>query len=173
MIKIKKTNYVNNAKLLEDLREYKRLLNEGKKPKISNYVGKCIMLIAENLATMPKFHNYSFKDEMIADGIENVILYIYNFDPDKYNNPFAYITKIVYYAFLRRIAKEKKHLYVKYKSASNYGIFDAVTNTEANSGTAPFEMYDNLSKFIEDFETKRKDKKDSKVKGVEKFVETI
>ena len=50
---------------------------------------------------------------MILDGIENCIQYIDNFDPDKSSNPFAYFTQIIFYAFLRRIAKEKKQSYIK------------------------------------------------------------
>lgn len=180
MIKSKNKHYVNNTDLLEDLREYKKKLEESnqtnkKPPRLSNYVGECIMLIAENLATMPKFSGYTFLDEMKSDGVENVIMYIDNFDPDKYNNPFAYITKIIYYAFLRRIAKEKKHLYVKYKSAANYGIFEAVTNTDPDADVAPFEMFDNLVDFIEEFERKKDEKKAAKkpkTKGVETFMET-
>lgn len=172
------TNYVDNSKLLEALRSYKNQvkeaeINQTEKPRVSNYIGKCVMLIAENLSRMPKFANYTFRDEMISDGIENVFQYIDNFNPEKYDKPFAYITKIVYYAFLRRIAREKKHLYVKYKSAANYGIFDAMTNTEAGSDSAPFEMYDNLALYIEEFETKRDAKKalPKKIQGIEKFVE--
>lgn len=131
------------------------------------------MKIATNLALMPKFRNYTFIDEMRLDGIENVLQYIDNFDPKKYNNPFAYITKIIYYAFLRRIAKEKKQSYIKYKTAMNYGIFDAVTNTESNSESAPFEVYDNLAIFVAAFEEKKQEKKDKKTKGLEKFLEEV
>ena len=177
---IKKPNqhYVDNKLLHADLIIYKdkveTAVKENKaKPRLSNYIGECIIKIADNLALMPKFRNYTFIEEMKSDGIENVLQYIDNFDPKKYNNPFAYLTKIIYYAFLRRIAKEKKQLYIKYKTAVNYGIFDAMTNTEANSDTAPFEVYDNLVDFITLFEEKKKDKKDKKdekIKGLEKFI---
>ena len=170
------SNYVDNQKLYEELKNHKAKINEclandKPLPRLSNYVGVCVQQIAENLVTIPKFNGYSFRDEMVSDGIENVFMYIDNFDPDKYANPFAYITKIVYYAFLRRIAREKKHLYIKYKTAANYGIFDAVTNTQAGGETAPFEMYDNLTDYIEEFEQKKADKKAKKIQGVEKFME--
>jgi hypothetical protein len=176
-MKKKKTNeYVNNATLLIELKKYKDQVkfaeeNGKTKPRLSNYIGACIMKIADNLATMPRFCNYTFIDEMKEDGIENCVMYIDNFNPEKYSNPFAYLTKIIYYAFLRRIAREKKQLYVKYKTAVNHGIFDAVTNTEAGAESAPFDVYDNLVDFIETFEAKKKEKKDKKIKGLEKFVE--
>lgn len=170
-------NYVDNARLLEELKVYKRKLKEtqeqGKpKPRISDYIGKCIMDIAENLLNIRNkyggqaFAGYteSWKQEMLSDGIENVLIYIDNFNPEKYNNPFAYITKIIYYAYLRRIAKEKKQLYIKYKVAANYGIFDAVTAAESEGENAPFELYDNLATFIEEFETKKEEKKVKKTK---------
>jgi hypothetical protein len=59
--------------------------------------------------------NYQFKDDMIGDGIENCLMYCSNFDPNKSNNPFSYFTQIIYYAFLRRIQKEKKQTLIKYK----------------------------------------------------------
>ena len=85
----------------------------------SNYIGECILKIANNLSHKPNFSNYTYKDDMILDGIENCILYIHNFDPEKSNNPFAYFTQIIFYAFLRRIGKEKKQAYVKNKLIQN------------------------------------------------------
>ena len=73
------------------------------------------MKIAENLSRKPNFINYPYRDEMISDGIENCLLYAYNFDPSKSSNPFSYFTQIIYYAFLRRIQKEKKQAYIKLK----------------------------------------------------------
>ena len=100
-------------------------------------------------------------------------MYFENFDPQKSNNAFAYFTQIIYYAFLRRIQKEKKQLYVKYKSTENFGILDEselMGFDEINS--KPFELYDNISEFIENFEeTKKKKKIVKKEKGIEKFLE--
>jgi hypothetical protein len=73
------------------------------------------MDIAENLAKKPNFANYPFKEEMIGDAVENCMMYTTNFDPSKSKNPFAFFTQIIFYAFLRRIQKEKKHLYIKMK----------------------------------------------------------
>lgn len=52
---------------------------------------------------------------MISDGVENCLMYAHNFDPEKSKNPFSYFTQMIYYAFLRRIEKEKKQSYIKYK----------------------------------------------------------
>jgi hypothetical protein len=112
--------YVNNADFLAAIKEYKKELNHAKdnglpKPQIPNYLGECILKIATHLSYKPNFINYTYKDDMILDGIENCINYFDNFDPDKSSNPFAYFTQIIYYAFLRRIQKEKKHSYIKNK----------------------------------------------------------
>ena len=80
------------------------------KPRVSNYIGECFLKIANGLSHKPNFMNYTFKDDMVSDGIENCLQYIHNFNPDKSNNPFAYFTQIIYYAFIRRIQREKnKH----------------------------------------------------------------
>ena len=115
-----KKHYVKNADLYAATLEYRKSVIEAKelgktKPRVPIYIGECIMKIATHLAYKPNFSNYTFRDEMISDGIENCLQYIDNFDPDKSNNPFSYFTQIIYYAFLRRIAKEKKQTYIKGK----------------------------------------------------------
>jgi hypothetical protein len=135
------------------------------------------MKIAEGLSHKPNFINYTYRDEMIADGIENCLMYFNNFNPDKYNNPFAYFTQIIYYAFLRRIQKEKKQLYVKYKATEMFGVLDEGEMMEYEDGTSvQFQLYDNIAEFIENYEegrAQKKAEKDSKKKpqGLEKFME--
>ena len=175
----KPKEYVNNKDFLEALVEHKKKTQEAKEqglpePKIPNYIGECWMKIAEGLSHKPNFINYTYRDEMIADGIENCLMYFNNFDPSKSNNPFAYFTQIIYYAFLRRIQKEKKQLYVKYKATEQFGILDEHEMMEFEDGTTvQFEMYDNIAEFIENYEDAKKNKKDlaNKKKGVEKFFE--
>ena len=109
---------------------------------------------------------------MICDGIENCIMYFRNFDPTKSTNPFAYFTQIIYFAFLRRIQKEKKQLYVKYKATEQFGILDEAELFEDSDGNVKqFVLYDNISEFIQTFEEKKKAKKKTKAKGLEKFIE--
>ena len=178
----KPKEYVNNADFLRALIEYKEKKKQALKdglpePKIPNYIGECWMKIAEGLSHKPNFINYTYRDEMIADGIENCLMYFNNFNPDKSKNPFAYFTQIIYYAFLRRIQKEKKQLYVKYKATETIGILDEFELLEGEDGsTWQFEMYDNISEFIENYEESRANKKaekeaKKKPEGVERFME--
>jgi hypothetical protein len=113
-------NYINNADFLAAIKLYKQSVKEAEenglpKPQIPRYLGECILKIATHLSYKPNFINYTYKDDMILDGIENCINYFDNFDPNKSSNPFAYFTQIIFYAFLRRISKEKKHSYIKNK----------------------------------------------------------
>jgi hypothetical protein len=179
MSKIK--HYINNADFLAALVEYKAKVQEASKagkpePKIPNYIGECWMKIAEGLSHKPNFINYTYREEMISDGIENCLMYFNNFDPTKSNNPFAYFTQIIYYAFLRRIQKEKKQLYVKYKATEQIGILDEFEMLEGEDGsTNQFQLYDNIAEFIETYEDAKQAKKDkkqaNKPQGIEKFVE--
>jgi hypothetical protein len=114
------THYVNNAEFLEALKQHRHQVqlaaeNGTEKPRLSNYIGECILKIATHLSYKPNFINYTFRDEMISDGIENCLMYIDNFNPDKSSNPFAYFTQIIYYAFIRRIQREKKQTLIKGK----------------------------------------------------------
>ena len=174
----KPKEYVNNADFLKALTDYKEACILAKKnktsaPPIPNYIGQCWMKIAEGLSHKPNFINYTYRDEMISDGIENCLMYFNNFDPAKSKNPFAYFTQIIYYAFLRRISKEKKQLYVKYKATEQMGILDEHELLEYDDGTTKqFELYENISEFIENYEDAKKTKKDAanKKKGIEKFL---
>jgi hypothetical protein len=174
-----KNHYVNNADFLKALIQYKKECRKAKrdgttKPKIPNYVGKCLMLIAENLSHKPNFISYSFRDEMIADGVENCIMYFDNFDPKKSKNPFAYFTQIIYFAFLRRIHKEKKQLYVKYKSTEQIGVLDEYEQfelEETGGATKQFEMYDNISEFIQNYEQSKLLKKKKTKKSLELLID--
>jgi hypothetical protein len=174
----KQKHYINNGDFLKALIEYKEKCKEAKKlkkedPPIPNYIGECFMKIAEGLSHKPNFINYTYRDEMVSDGIENCLQYFDNFDPTKSKNPFAYFTQIIYFAFLRRISKEKKQLYVKYKATEQMGILDEFEMMELEDGTSrQFELYDNISEFIENYEIAKETKKaaNKKAKGIEKFL---
>ena len=123
-------HYVNNKEFLAALMEYKKKVEIAKqedkaKPQITNYIGECFLKIATHLSFKPNFVNYIFKDDMISDGIENCVQYIDNFNPEKSQNPFAYFTQIIHYAFLRRIQREKRQLEIKNKILEKSG-FDQV-----------------------------------------------
>ena len=126
-VKKQKEHYVNNKEFLEAKKAYKKRVNKAKrekqpKPPVDNYLGSCFLKIANHLSYRPNFINYTFRDDMISDGIENCLQYLDNFNPSKSNNPFAYFTQIIYYAFVRRIQKEKKQVTIKHKLImdSNY-----------------------------------------------------
>jgi len=173
---VAKNHYINNKDFLREMTKYRQAIRKAKrqglpKPQIPRYVAECFMKIAENLSHKPNFLSYTFRDEMVADAIENCVMYVDNFDPSKSSNPFAYFTQIVYYAFLRRIQKEKKQLYVKYKATENVGILDEYELNQNEDGTfRQFELYDNITEFIENWENAKKAKKVKK-QGLEKFVD--
>lgn len=171
-------HYVNNKDFLQALIAYRESCKEAQElgkpePLVPNYIGECFLKIAEHLSRKPIFLYYSFREEMIGDGIENCIMYFRNFDETKSNNPFAYFTQIIYYAFFRRIAKEKKQLYAKYKATEQFGILNGGEMYEDENGNLKqFEMYENISEFIQNYEdAKNNKKKKLKAKGLEKFIE--
>jgi hypothetical protein len=133
-----KENYVNNREFLDALMVYRQQVAAAKeaglsKPKVPNYIGECFLKIATHLSYKPNFVNYMFREDMICDGIENCLQYIDNFNPEKSTNPFAYFTQIIYYAFLRRIQREKKQLEIKSKILERSG-YDEVLHTDSYSG---------------------------------------
>ena len=125
-------HYVNNKEFLAALITYREnveiaKLRDRPKPVIPRYIGECFLKIANHLSFKPNFVNYMFKEDMISDGIENCVQYIHNFNPEKSQNPFAYFTQIIHYAFLRRIQREKRQLEIKNKILEKSGyseVFD-------------------------------------------------
>ena len=148
-----KKHYINNGDFLVALVDYHDRCAKAKElnkedPPIPNYVGECFLKIAEHLSRKPNFVSYSFRDEMICDGIENCIQY------------------------LRRIQKEKKQLYVKYKATQQFGLLNEGEMYEDEHGKMQqFQMYDNIAEFIETYEKTKDAKKKVKAKGLELFVE--
>ena len=134
-----KQHYVDNQEFLGEIIKYNekvRIAAEkgDPKPRVNNYIGGCFLKIATHLSYRPNFINYMYKDDMVCDGIENCIQYIDNFDPAKSKNPFAYFTQIVYYAFLRRIQKEKRQMEIKDKIIEKSG-YDHVFTVDGDTDT--------------------------------------
>jgi len=133
-------HYVNNKEFLAALIAYReeREIAEAKglpKPIIPRYIGECFLKIATHLSFKPNFVNYMFKDDMVSDGIENCVQYIHNFNPEKSQNPFAYFTQIIHYAFLRRIQREKRQLEIKNKILENSGYSEVFDDNNTLDGS--------------------------------------
>jgi len=166
----RKQQYVNNKDFLEALKVYQAKCREAEDqgegiPRVPDYIGECIYKIATRLATKPNFSGYSFKEDMISDGIENCLQYINNFNPEKSQNPFAYFTQIIWYAFLRRIQKEKKQMYIRYKSSQQMiaagNTYDTMAGEELQLNLNV--QADYINDFIKDFEDKLQKDKEKKV----------
>ena len=135
-------HYVNNKEFLEALVVFKAKCLAAKeageqRPQISNYIGECFLKIATHLSYKPNFVNYMFREDMMCDGIENCVQYIENFNPEKSKNPFSYVTQIIYYAFLRRIQKEKRQLEIKNKILDKSG-YEVAFHTDDKSGSSDY-----------------------------------
>ena len=133
-------HYVNNKEFLAALIKYREdkeiaLLQDKPKPPIPRYIGECFLKIANHLSFKPNFVNYMFKEDMISDGIENCVQYIHNFNPEKSQNPFAYFTQIIHYAFLRRIQREKRQLEIKNKIIERSGYSEVFDDNNTLDGS--------------------------------------
>lgn len=163
-----KNDYVNNADFFKAIVEYQKICREAEdqgedKPVVPNYIAHCIYDIANRLSTKPNFYGYPFREDMVMDGVENCLLYMHNFDAEKTENPFAYFTQIVWYAFLRRIAKEKKQMYIRYKSSHEL----IATGGTAQNNEVALHLntdVDYINSFIKDFEEKVEKDKKKKIK---------
>lgn len=168
-------HYVNNQEFSQAVVDYVREVERAEKfnynyiPVVPDYIAKCFLNISTGLARKPNFSQYTFKDEMIMDGVENCLRAIRNYDIEAATrsgkpNAFGYFTQIIYYAFLRRIQRENRQQDIKLKYMTSAGV-EQYMNVSSDSHieqAAALRFVDNLrSKFddlksydqaIEDFE---------------------
>ena len=127
-----KPHYVNNKQFSESVVDYVKdklaAIKRGEdEPRIPEYIGECFLKIAEGLSHKPNFIRYTYRDEMVMDAVENCIKAVGNYNIETATrtgkpNAFAYFTQISYFAFLRRIAKEKKQQDIKLKYLEQSGV---------------------------------------------------
>lgn len=125
-------HYVNNADFSNAVVEYVTRVDKAKAdkteiPKVPDYIAQCFLRIAEGLSHKSNFIRYTYREEMVMDAVENCLKAVLNYDIEAATrtgkpNAFAYFTQITWYAFLRRIAKEKKQQDIKMKYLTNSGI---------------------------------------------------
>jgi len=168
--------YVNNKLLYEALVQYKLDRQQVDDLRVPEYIGECILLITQKLASRGNFHNYSYKDEMISDGIENCLSAVDNYNPEKFSNPFGYFSRIAWYAFIRRIDREKRQNYLKYKNYRKHLAEEELANmTGLAVGThysAPTDevMDEVIRSYEESVRKKKESKKQKEEQGVDKFI---
>lgn len=187
-----KPHYVNNKEFSQAVVDYVNSVNEAKEkeeddPIVPEYIGECFLKIAEGLSRKPNFIGYTYREEMVMDGVENCIKVIMNYDVEKATrtglpNAFSYFTQIVWYAFLRRIQKEKRYQDIKerytiYADVSNFAEFDGGIDStsiidRARQKSQQLRQRDNELKQIAKKErSKRRSKKkiSNKTDGLEAF----
>lgn len=177
------TDYVNNKELFEHMKYYIEHLNQAKEeqrdkgilkddmdlPPVPEYIADCIHKICENMSKKSNFFGYTYREDMVLDGVENCLRYIGNFNPEKSSNPFAYFSQIAHFAFIRRIKSEHKETYVKCKmmelAIQKYDkIGDLNPHDTSNFSVSSDMAYDNIFDFIDDYEEKMKLKKEERKK---------
>jgi hypothetical protein len=139
---------------------YKALDSFTPPPLGSNKIGQAILDIANRRCYSPRFVNYApnWKEEMISDAIEACVKYAHNFNPEKYDNPFAYLTQLVTNAIFQRIKKEHKQQYIKYKLFDeSHGFVGEVDTNNVNSEDMEVldetnDMYSDRLDYINNFE---------------------
>ena len=161
-----KPHYVNNKEFSLAVVDYCNRLQKAQKqkskkiPVIDNYIAECFIKIAEGLSHKSNFIRYTYREEMVMDAVENCLKAIKNYDIETATrtgtpNAFAYFTQIAWYAFLRRIDKEKKQQDIKLKYMANIDYEDLVDNensTEQSDEAGQF-LVDTLRQKIDDIKS--------------------
>ena len=174
--KKKGAHYIDNKEFHKAMIAWKELCKEAEeageeRPQVTNYIGECFLKIANGLSYRPNFINYTYRSEMVSDGIENCLQYIHNFNPEKSTNPFAYFTQIIYYAFLRRIQKEKKQTHIKNKMIENRQ-YETFTVNEGDETIYDVQGFDpDIMLPDEDVYKVKKKKKETLPEGLETFMD--
>tara|TARA_B100001094_G_scaffold173635_1_gene167951 strand:- start:8351 stop:8941 length:591 start_codon:yes stop_codon:yes gene_type:complete len=178
MAKRQNAHYVNNADFSLAVVEYVKKAEAAKSkkievPKVTNYIASCFLKIAEGLSHKANFIRYTYREEMVMDAVENCLKAISNYNLEAATrtgkpNAFAYFTQITWFAFLRRIAKEKKQQDIKLKYLTQSGVENFISENENADNTASYVA----SSFV-DVLKNRIDKikvKDEKIKTITKQI---
>ena len=169
-------HYVDNEKFFKEMKNWKQAVKDAREvedpdPPCTDHLAECFLKISENLAWKPNFINYTFRDDLVSDGIENCLLYAHNFDPEKSKNPFSYFTQIIHHAFVRRIQKEKKQMHLKYLYVERSGILQEVSSDGEDNvkhATTYIEYLRTHEKYAES--PYQSQKKKNRIKNLEKFM---
>jgi hypothetical protein len=159
-----KSHYINNKDFYKAICEHLDKVNAAREndeppPQVSEYIGLCILQIANKLANRSNFANYPFREELISDAIVNCLLYIDRFNPE-YKNPFAYYTQVAWNAFIQRIEKEHTNLYTKYKQIEDKLLYDIHDEDKIHITKYGTDYSDEMMReFMDKFETKKAAKK--------------
>jgi DNA-directed RNA polymerase specialized sigma24 family protein len=182
-----KPHYVNNAQFSAAVVDYVTLVRQSKtednaeKPKVTNYIAECFLKIAEGLSHKANFVRYTYREEMVMDAVENCLKAIENYNLEVATrtgkpNAFAYFTQIAWYAFLRRIQKEKKQQDIKLKYLSESGlellVAEEIDNNSATLQTQAFvdelrERIDVIKEKDKNFTTYAKKEKVKRTRAVD------
>ena len=176
-------HYIDNEKFSKEVMDYVNLVKEAKKnnkeiPQISSYIGQCFINIANGLSRRPNFIGYTYRDEMVADGIENCLKAIPNYNIDTTTrtgkpNAFSYFSMITFYAFVRRIQKENKQRDIKEKIIINsVNIEDFINSDGTDQATADYVINTLKNNVSRNNTNEEKEKKPKKRKKRQKVVDS-
>jgi hypothetical protein len=161
-----KPHYVNNADFSTAVVEYVRSVNEAEKkgeprPIVPNYVAECLLKISERLSHKSNFVRYTYREEMVMDAVENCLKALGNYDVEAATrggkpNAFGYFTQISWYAFLRRIQKEKKQQDLKLRYIAESGLDEFMIDPDEDPEVAKVvqSFVDGLRRRIDDVKDK-------------------
>ncbi len=169
-----KPHYVNNAKFSQAVVDHVKSVHAAvelgeEPPKVTDYIATCFMKIAEGLSHRPNFIRYTYRDEMVMDGVENCLRAVRNYKIEtktRTGNPnaFSYFTQICFFASLRRIAKEKKQTEIKNRYIEKMGLGDFLEiGMDAEAATQTMAYVDELRQRIDTIK-----KKDTAISDFEK-----
>lgn len=178
-------HYVDNKKFGKALEEYAVVVNKAKAdnttiPVVPNYIAECFLKIAEGLSHKVNFIRYTYREEMVMDAVENCLRAITNYNPNAETrtgtqNAFSYFTQICFFAFLRRIEKEKKQQDIKFKFIEQSGIEEFIASIQGDDTHGEQAFIDQLRERIgrikeKDAAIKEFAKKEKKNKSLEFFM---
>lgn len=137
------------------MNEYYEKAQTNKNTPICNYIGAAILMICERLSTRSNFSGYTFREEMVSEGIKDCVKGVSSFNPNKTNNPYGFFTMIAWNAFVRVILSERKQTYIKHKNFQRLNIGHEVLD-EQN------ELSDDVIRAFEDYVARGKEEKKKK-----------
>jgi hypothetical protein len=134
-------NYVDKQKLHDSLVEWQELIRKAEengepRPQLPLYTAKAIMNIARHTASSASFRTYSWREDMEAKAMLNMVIKAEKYDPNREDaNAFAFFSFITSNTFKEYIPNEKR----QYMSVKKYKLetldIDTLTNGDMSNSS--------------------------------------
>jgi len=110
------SHYLNKDEML------KEIIKSQEQGRCTERLGEMFMALAQGFVKHRYFNRYTYKDDLIAEGVYAMVKAFDKFDVSLGKSPLAYFTQVCYYAFRGVCIDQKKQQDIRDAIKSDAGL---------------------------------------------------